>query len=375
MIINHNLAANNAIRNANINQTAASKSMQKLSSGLRINGAADDAAGLAISEKMKSQIRGLDQASSNAQDGISLLQTAEGALNETQSMAQRMRELVVQAGNDTNNADDRDAIQKEISQLNTEIDRVANKTTFNTKNLLDGSLGAKVKAAAGSEAALTAAGVTASLSGLTNGQTITFSNGGAGATTITATVGGVSQTVAAGGTKITAGSKLTFDKIGFTLDFSSAYVAATINTDTLQTAGTQASFQIGANINTTLAINISDMRSAALGLGSGGTTASLNAVNVKTNTTDNDLKAIDKAIKDISTQRAQLGAWQNRLEHTINNLGTSSENLTSAQSRIADVDMAKEMSTFSKNNILSQAAQAMLAQANQQPQQVLQLLR
>lgn len=371
MIINHNLNAMNAHRNMTGNTAASGKSMEKLSSGLRINRAGDDAAGLAISEKMRGQIRGLDQASRNAQDGISLLQTAEGALNETQSMAQRMRELVVQAGNDTNNADDRDAIQKEISQLNTEIDRVANKTQFNTKNLLDGSLGAKIKAAAGNEAALTGAGVTASLSGLTSGKTIAFA---ATTTKVTATVGGVSQTIGIS-TTITAGSKLSFDKIGFELDFSATVAAAgTLNTKTLQTAGTQASFQIGANTNTTLAINISDMRSTALGTGTGGT-ASLNAVNVKTNTTDNDLLAVDKALKDISTQRAQLGAWQNRLEHTINNLGTSSENLSSAESRVRDVDMAKEMMTFSKNNILSQAAQAMMSQANQQPQGVLQLLR
>ncbi|WP_108669004.1 flagellin [Peribacillus acanthi] len=371
MRINHNIAALNTYRQLNSASSAQGKSMEKLSSGLRINKAGDDAAGLAISEKMRGQIRGLDQASRNAQDGISLIQTAEGALNETHDMLQRMRELTVQANNDTNNGDDRDAIQKEIDQLKGEVDRIANKTQFNTKNLLDGSLGSKIKGAAGSEAALKAAGVTASLSGLDNGKTITFASS---ATHIKATVDGVSQTINIS-TTVTAGSSLNFDKLGFKLDFSANYVGATINAATLQTAGTQAQFQIGANENTTLAINIADMRSSAIGTGSGGSTASLNAVNVKTNNFDDDIKAIDKSIKDVSTQRAQLGAWQNRLDHTINNLNTSSENLTAAESRIRDVDMAKEMMNQTKNSILSQAAQAMLAQANQQPQGVLQLLR
>jgi flagellin len=373
MIINHNMNAVNAQRNMLINNIDAGKSMEKLSSGLRINRAGDDAAGLAISEKMRGQIRGLDQAARNAQDGISLLQTAEGALNETHSMVQRMRELVVQANNDTNNGDDRDAIQKELLQLTQEIDRVATKTQFNTKNLLDGTLGSKIKAGGGDEATLTAAGVTANLTGLAAGKTITFT-----ATTlaITAAVGGVTQTIdLSAPTTVTAGSSINFDKLGFNLSFSANYTAAGLNGLTLGTAGTTAQFQIGANEGTVLAVNISSMKAADIGGTNGGSTASLAAVNVKTNAYDDDIKAVDKALKDVSTQRTQLGAWQNRLEHTINNLNTSSENLQSAESRVRDVDMAKEMMQFSKNNILSQAAQAMLAQANQAPQGVLQLLR
>lgn len=270
MRINHNIAALNTYRQLTAGSLASSKSMEKLSSGLRINRAGDDAAGLAISEKMRGQIRGLEMASKNAQDGISLIQTAEGALNETHSILQRMRELAVQAANDTNTAADRAEIQKEIDQLSLEIDRIGNTTEFNTQKLLDGS---------------------------------------------------INNTV----------------------------------------------FQIGANVSQTITIAISDMRSANLGV---------DTLTVDTNANANAaITAIDAAISAVSAQRSQLGAIQNRLEHTINNLGTSAENLTAAESRIRDVDMAREMMEFTKNNILSQASQAMLAQANQLPQGVLQLLR
>ena len=278
MIINHNMNAMNAHRNMGMNTTAAGKSMEKLSSGLRINRAGDDAAGLSISEKMRGQIRGLDQASRNSADGISMIQTAEGALNETQSILQRMRELSVQAANDTNVTADRDAIQSELTSLTTEIDRIAKTTQFNEKNLLDGSLSA---------------------------------------------------------------------------------------------TGSGAKLQIGANSSAdlTLEINVKDMSASALKITS-------TAVSVATNDlAKKSIDAINDAIKSVSTQRSSLGANQNRLEHTIANLDNASENLTAAESRVRDVDMAKEMMSFSKNNILNQAAQAMLAQANQQPQGVLQLLR
>lgn len=271
MRINHNISALNTYRQLTINNTNASKSLEKLSSGLRINRAGDDAAGLAISEKMRGQIRGLDQASRNAQDGISLIQTAEGALNETHSILQRMRELAVQGGNDTNTAEDRAQIQTELNQLISEIDRIAETTAFNTQNLLGGSF--------------------------------------------------------------------------------------------------IATLQIGANDGQYLAFTISAMDAAALTLTATAITVASNALASST------MSTIDQAIKAVSTQRSNLGALQNRLEHTINNLETSSENLTASESRIRDVDMAREMMAFTKNNILTQAAQAMLAQANQQPQGVLQLLR
>jgi flagellin len=308
MIINHNLNAMNAHRNMTSNTAAAGKSMEKLSSGLRINRAGDDAAGLAISEKMRGQIRGLDQASRNSQDSISMVQTAEGALNETHSILQRMRELAVQAGNDTNESTDRGEIQKEINQLTSEINRIGNTTEFNNQKLLNASAGS-----------------------------------------------------------VTA-------KSGSTPAHSSF------------------SMQVGANENQTMTLEFVDMRSEALGISSTSGTTGFTTGSTVTNGTNNTnvekalnvssatsagnaVTIIQNAINKVSAERSKLGAYQNRLEHTINNLSTSSENMSAAESRVRDVDMAKEMMTFSKNNILQQAAQAMLAQANQQPQGVLQLLR
>jgi flagellin len=272
MIINHNMNAMNAHRQMINNNNNAGKSQEKLSSGLRINRAGDDAAGLSISEKMRGQIRGLDQAGRNAQDGISLIQTAEGALTETHSILQRMRELAVQGANDTNVAGDRTAIKTEMDELSKEITRISTDTEFNTQKLVGGAF---------------------------------------------------------------TGKKI----------------------------------HIGANDAQTLDIKFANMSAASLGV-----TAASVAVTTAT-TAGKTITQIDKAIVKVSTERSQLGAWQNRLEHTISNLGNASENLQSAESRVRDVDMAKEMMAFSKNNILSQAAQAMLAQANQAPQQVLQLLR
>ena len=381
MIINHNMNALNAHRNMTANTSASGKSMEKLSSGLRINRAGDDAAGLAISEKMRGQIRGLDQASRNAQDGISLIQTAEGALTETHSMAQRIRELAVQANNGTNTDDDLNEIQKEINQLNEEITRVAEKTTFNTKTLLTGDLGVKAADGSATIADLTAAGITVDAGGVKSGTTLAFSLDGTNS--ISVSDGTTTQKITVNPQDIKAGTTLNFDKVGLKLSFatdvnlSTGVGGATLDGKNITTTGSTTSLQIGANENTVLNISIGDMRADALGAGVGGTVASLSDVDVTKagKGFDENIKVIDQAVKQVSAQRSQLGAWQNRLEHTINNLNTSSENLTSAESRVRDVDMAKEMMNFSKNNILSQAAQAMLAQANQQPQGVLQLLR
>ncbi|MGG5255317.1 flagellin [Neobacillus sp. SM06] len=279
MRINHNISALNTFNALSKNTDATSKSMEKLSSGLRINRAADDAAGLAISEKMRNQISGLQQAQRNSQDGISLIQTAEGGLNETQAMLQRMSELTVQAANETLTTSDTQKIQAEITQLTSQIDDIANQTKFNTKNILNTT------------------------------SSITFQVGANGGETI-----------------------------------SMSLVDATASS-----LGVSAS-------------SLSDLSSIASG-------STLNQV------ASANLAKIQSAINAISTDRSNLGAVQNRLEHTINNLSTSNENLTAAESRIRDVDMAKEVMTLTKNNILSQAAQSMLAQANQQPQGVLQLLR
>ncbi|MCD1260843.1 flagellin [Paenibacillus athensensis] len=536
MRINHNIAAANTHRQLTGNTAAASKSLEKLSSGLRINRAGDDAAGLAISEKMRAQIRGLDMAAKNAQDGISLIQTAEGALNETHSILQRMRELADQSANGTNTADDRAALQEEVKQLKDEIDRIGNTTEFNTQKLLNGNLksaggvnvavdtttgatvakltggtitgsgtmasgvpsggdfvketikidgadidvnwqnltteqkntlkgistdtttqnkakdlivdtinaaidasgknvahitgyvdssgklvlesgtkgtdskisvgtgvlGGKIMGAAGGTAAngttnyngTTVAAATkadmkvngilmeVTLSGIANGATmasgatmlqnainaaITAYNGTTGKTSGQA--GYVTQAqvnVSADGRFVITnenGPIELSDRVGQTaiqdLGLSKAQTEAT--------SGGGVTFQIGANRGQTISFGIGDMRTAALGL---------SAVDVSSaSSASQALTSLDSAIKNVSAQRSKMGAVQNRLEHTINNLQTASENLTSAESRIRDVDMAKEMMDFTKNNILSQAAQAMLAQANQQPQGVLQLLR
>ncbi|MGG3804438.1 flagellin [Metabacillus fastidiosus] len=540
MRINHNIAALNTHRQLNTASSGQAKSMEKLSSGLRINRAGDDAAGLAISEKMRAQVRGLDQASKNAQDGISLIQTAEGALNETHDILQRVRELADQSANGTNTAEDRKAIQDEVTQLKQEIDRIGNTTEFNTQKLLNGNLksagGASVgqntttgtsvgKLAAGTITvsagySLTAASFSAAefvaetinvdgteitvnwqnlsteerniisgaggstdanahqkavdlivskineaidqsgsgvahVSGYHTNGAITLTSGSEGTSSkITAGNAGVlkealgatpvatSGTNSYNGTTVSNGSTFKADINGVTMEVT--LTAAISNTDAMSTAAdvlqsalntaiasanstagatstadpgfisdvrvnvtkdgrfeivsetgpvkladnagstavrdlglssaqTEASgnggmtFQIGANKGQTITFGINDMRSAALGVSS---------VDVSTQAgASKALESLDNAIKNVSSERAKLGAVQNRLEHTINNLNTSSENLTAAESRIRDVDMAKEMMNQTKNSILSQAAQAMLAQANQQPQGVLQLLR
>jgi len=581
MIINHNIAALNTHRQLMGNTAQAGKSLEKLSSGLRINRAGDDAAGLAISEKMRAQIRGLDMASKNAQDGISLIQTAEGALNETHSILQRMREIADQSANGTNTADDRAALQEEVKQLKDEIDRIGNTTEFNTQKLLNGNLksvgGATVAQDTTTGAAvakLTTGKVTGSgalnttLSGIgsggefkeetikidgseikvdwskltteeqnilkgastdalsknkaaelivskineaidASGKNVAHISGyidSAGALVLESGTKGINSSVVEGsggvlkkamgsgvqsvgttnynGTNVASGTTadLTVNGVLMELDFAGVgefingsttmasgaqvlasginaaidayntttgkqtgqegfieHVAVSVTSDgrfqitsksgpvtlqdrvggtaisdlglsgaqteaagnggvtfqitsqsgpvTLQDrvggtaisdlglsgAQTEAAgnggvtFQIGANRGQTISFGIGDMRTASLGLSN---------VDISTASKASEaLTSLDSAIKTVSAQRSKMGAVQNRLEHTINNLQTASENLTAAESRIRDVDMAKEMMNFTKSNILSQAAQAMLAQANQQPQGVLQLLR
>lgn len=270
MVVQHNLSAMNTNRQLGITTGAQAKSTEKLSSGYRINRAGDDAAGLTISEKMRSQIRGLNKASTNAEDGVSLIQTAEGALNEAHSILQRMNELATQAANDTNTASDRTAIEKELTALTQELDRIASTTQFNTMNLLDGKF-------------------------------------------------------------------------------------------------TNKNLQVGALEGQTISISIQAMNASAIGI---------TAINVSDNANAGaSMTKIQGAISVVSAQRSALGAIQNRLEHTIANLDTTSENTSAAESRIRDVDMAEEMVEYSKNNILAQAGQSMLAQANQSTQGVLSLLQ
>jgi len=553
MIINHNMQAMNTHRQLGVVGGYQAKSMEKLSSGYRINRAGDDAAGLAISEKMRGQIRGLGQASRNAQDGISLIQTAEGALNETHSILQRMRELSVQAASDTNTSDDRSKIQSEIDQLTSEINRIGNSTEFNTMSLLDGSRSISSRAVtstvrtiatSGSFTAAYAVGVAAQggmtdtafivsgaltldgtgdvgLAGasanstfsilkassntftieieiatsgavsLTSTETLTFTAGtdftydnhgisftiaaedfskftanGTGvivdltAADVTATTKSVANdwtansatallTISTGVTITTAGypeledarsieinatsvsltvdvldsagaslmtdsftfsvaitAATAYDHNGISFTYSNNLVADTAQiTFTLDTTTTNASsavtdnslaFQIGANENQSMSLSLEDMRASALGIsslsagvdGDAGFRASKTVTNGTDSTTSEyaldvttfeaakaSITKIDTALEKVSAERSKLGSVQNRLEHTISNLDTSAENLQSSESRIRDVDMAKEMMEYTKNNILMQAAQSMLAQANQAPQGVLSLLR
>lgn len=419
MIINHNMNAMNAHRNMGMNTVNSGKSMEKLSSGLRINRAGDDAAGLAISEKMRGQIRGLDQASRNAQDGISLIQTAEGALNETQAILQRMKELSTQSSNGTlDNGVDRNAIQTEVNKLNEEIDRIADTTNFNGIKLLDGTIGAGTTNNANYNASKvtdmfvskTSKAVVTSISGdsVKDGDTIVTTDAapadskltfeitdstGNNKTTKTIDIADfitnkatgakwVDATDAKGGTQgVIDLTSVGLGKIEFTAADTNA-TAVKLSTDLHEVfKGAGLTFAAGAGAGGSLTLQVGDSTSNAQKVSvdiSSMKSAALNVSGLDVSTQAAATASIDKvkdAINTVSTQRAKLGATQNRLEHTINNLGTTSENLTAAESRIRDVDMAKEMMSFQKNNILSQAAQAMLAQANQQPQGVLQLLR
>jgi flagellin len=295
MIVNTNISSLNAQRNFGANNTSMSRTLEKLSSGQRINRAADDAAGLAISEKMRAQFRGLNQAVKNAQTGISMIQTAEGALNESHSILQRMRELAVQSATDTNTNDDRKKIQDEVNQLAQELTRISNTTEFNTMNLLGGRF---------------------------------------------------------------------------------------------EATGKELHFHIGANKDQNMTVSIKAMDAHSLGVAVGGNEAQFDANGAMTTAAkataglsistradaNNAIDTIDKAITKVSDQRSTLGAYQNRLEHTINNLQVSAENLTASESRIRDADMAAEMSKCVKSQILSQAGISMLAQANQIPQTVMRLL-
>ncbi|MBZ4663570.1 MAG: flagellin domain protein [Caloramator sp.] len=422
MIINHNLNAMNAHRQLGINTLNAGKSMEKLSSGLRINRAGDDAAGLAISEKMRAQIRGLDQASRNAQDAISLIQTAEGALNETHSILQRMRELAVQSANDTNVSVDRSAIQDELDQLSKEISRIGDTTEFNTQKLLNGDFQGTfhIGANEGQSLSLNISDMRANSLGVVGDvkveltATVTYgSNSTADITgtnadgtytiegtnlknaqgTIVATTSDGGKTWIGNGSGPLGDDVITFEQevdsgtitilngnVKGVAQFTSKLEAGdyTINVTNQQL------IDAGGNVIATSTDNVNfistkDGTTVLLTLDAAATsnyTLSVGGLDVSTQTNANKaITTISNALEKVSSERAKLGAYQNRLEHTINNLGTSSENLTAAESRIRDVDMAKEMMAFSKNNILAQAAQAMLAQANQQPQGVLQLLR
>ena len=371
MRINNNIMAMNTHRQYAINNSSVAKSTERLSSGLKINRAGDDAAGLAISEKMRAQIRGLNMASKNSNDAISLVQTAEGALTETHSILQRMNELAVQSASDTNENIDRNALQDEFDALRSEIDDIAKKTTFNNKNLLDGTFGSTTTIDVTSALNVGEEDITnISFSGFAAGpHSIEFNETSTGSYTATLDggafeVSGIADAAGVSSFSIDFGSG---QKIS--MSFSNAHVSGGLDTLTLDfttTAGS-ADIQTGANAGEILSISIGNMDSTGLGI-------STSNISTKTNASA-AITGIQDAINRVSTTRSGLGAIQNRLEHKINNLDTSAENLQAAESRIRDIDMAKQMTEFTTQNILVQAATAMLAQANSAPQNVLSLLK
>lgn len=392
MVVRTNTMSTNAYRQLGMNNTALSKSLEKLSSGFRINRAGDDASGLAISEKMKAQIKGLEQASANAQDGISLVQTAEGALTEVHSMLNRMVELANKSANGTIQDDvDRDAIQTEVEALNDEISRIASSTNFNGINLLDGKIGGYngTNTAAGG---IAVGGITVSGGNLeatdsvqvnvlaATGITIGQLNGAALPTGVTfnAVTGAPDanstytfkaeinkNTATAADAEKYEGLTITV-KIGTAADGNSVF---TVAADADGNVGGGLKLQVGDTNDAfnRVTVNVDDLSAKGLGIDTLDVSTRVNAGSA--------IQTIKDAINKVSTNRGNMGALQNRLEHAINNLDTTAENMDAANSRIRDTDMAKEMMNYTKMNILSQAAQAMLAQANQQPQNILQLLQ
>ncbi len=349
--INTNVAAMNAYRNLSSTQNAMSTSLERLSSGLRINRAADDAAGLAISEKLRAQTSGLNQATSNAQDGISLIQTAEGALNETHSILQRMRQLAVQSGNDTNSNDDRAQIQKEVTQLTQELNRIGNTTQFNGQNLLDGSFHGtfQIGANSGQTLAVSVGSMKASDLGVEGATTKGSAVNGASASVTSGTPVKGTFSIDNGVVKDASGTTIgAYDDTAKTVTFNADNGGAVLTFD--KSALSDATAKTGS-FTVSSAVDVSTQ--------AGASTA---------------IATLDAAINTVSGQRADLGAVQNRLQHTINSLSVAAENASAAESRIRDTDMAKEMTSFTRSQILQQAGVSMLAQANQAPQSVLKLL-
>ena len=401
MRIQHNIAALNSYRNLTGNNNAVSKNLEKLSSGYRINRAGDDAAGLAISEKMRAQITGLNTAQKNAQDGVSLVQTAEGALTEVHSMLNRMVELADQSANGTyDNAVDRANLQKEITSLKSEIDRIADSTNFNGIDLLNGDLSTSTTSTinGNADAGANKAGVDLKFTFAEQ-----FKDGGNLNVKLEHNAAGLSVAVAADGVitiKANATKSYSADDIKAALANADISKVDAANKDKvselLATVSVTGTGIEGVNGGTTFATTtgtIAGPTGKALTLQIGDTSADFNQMSVSVGDMHTDAlgikdidisnqagakAAVDKikaAINSVSSTRGDLGAIQNRLEHTINNLSVTAENMTAAESRIRDVDMANEMMAYTKNNILVQSSQAMLAQANQIPQGVLQLLQ
>ena len=392
MIVQHNLTAMNSNRQLGITTSSQAKSSEKLSSGYRINRAGDDAAGLKISEKMRSQVRGLTRASVNAQDGVSLIQTAEGALNEAHSILQRMNELAVQGANDTNEGIDRDAINQELNALTDELDRISSTTQFNKQQLLDGTFKDKnlqVGANANQKISISIDNMNARTLGLKEIEANVSYEKQKGEKPVSVNYKGMSTTYTAGATVASARSaaiavfsaqidaKYTvslyasqangmFKALGDGKEFKTASAAAAYDK---KLAREEMKSELNNNFTTYLKTSATEAGAALSGYTKKG-----NACVDNYEAANNSITAIQSAINKVSSQRSALGALQNRLEHTIANLDNVAENTQAAESRIRDLDMASEMVEYSKNNILAQAGQSMLAQANQSTQGVLSLL-
>jgi flagellin len=402
MDINTNIDALNALRNLGTTSTAFSSSVSKLSSGLRINTAADDAAGLSIATKLGSQVTGLNQAQRNAQDGVSMVQTAEGALNQVQTMLQRIRELSVEAANSTLGTSDAQSVNAEITALQAEITRTATSTTFNNLHLLNGDLSgtgnftqsggtAVLGLQVDTNSSLTNVGV----SGATAGTTYTLSSvtGGAGTLTLKNNTTNVSQTVNVAAGVANASQVLNFSNLGVSMTVTStatdtaAAIEGGLDGKTITTgaaAAWGAQFQIGANQGDTLGVSFGDARDGALGVHAGDfSTAIANFTTAANSGTSTQIAAAagalitatDAAINSVSTMNSQYGAVENRLNDTAATLSVTSENLNASESRIKDLNVAAEMVNFTKTQILQQAGTAILAQANSAPQNILTLLR
>ncbi|MDA0351570.1 MAG: flagellin [Chloroflexi bacterium] len=388
MFINTNVAAINAQRNLNVTGGKMSKALEQLSSGLRINRAADDAAGLAISEKMRSQIRGMQMGLRNAQDGVSMIQTAEGALNETHAILQRMRELTVQAGSTILSVSDRESVGEELLTLRNELDNIASRSRFNGLNLLTGSLSVTTATAGGAIADTGAATTAIDVSKAEAGVTYALTSAGNNLTVTNGTTN-VAQTItaAAMGGSIGDTQVLNFDALGVkftvTQTGAGAITAAEVvldigvGADVVTTGQGNATFRVGSETTDNVTVGFSDLRASALG-GTGTTLTTLVADNTAVGTTtlaDALLGALDTAISQVSTQRAKLGAAQNQMESAINSVAVSVENLSASESRIRDADIAMVSSELVTRQIMQQAGVSVLAQANQSPQAVLSLLQ
>jgi len=390
--IRTNVSSLNAQRNLSMTQTNLDNSLSKLSSGYRITKAGDDAAGLAISEKLRAQINGLNQAARNANDGISMIQTAEGALNEVHTMLQRMRELAVQASNDTLSTSDRSAVNSEVQQLKTEINGISARTTFNTKQLLTGSLVTQQNtgtstALTGSQLNTTGGNATIAnidVAGAKSGETYTFTAGAtAGDVVLTRSSDSVAQTISASTIAASGSSTLDFSQLGVKITLSSdaggktaAGIATDLDTQTVTTsAGSgSANFQIGANASEFINVAFSRIDISSSGMSSLNT--AVNSFNTTQSVANAQalITAVDSSIDTVSNQRATYGAYQNRLDHTIANLNATSENLSASESRIRDVNVAEETAKMTRMNVLMQAGVSVLSQANQLPQLALKLL-